>query len=99
MAKNKSVARARARTKGPVGLKDLVGLLPLPKGEDSVSIQRKMRDGQPPELLIAGWKLIKTNNAWCWQEPKTRARYRLEDALALVRSLRAPHVAKGSRRG
>jgi hypothetical protein len=51
----------------------------------------------PTELTIAGWKLVKTNNAWCWQEPDTRARYRLEDALALIRSLRAPHIMKGSR--
>jgi hypothetical protein len=32
-----------------------------------------------------GWRKI-SRNVWCWREPKTRALYKVQDALDLVAS-------------
>jgi hypothetical protein len=37
-------------------------------------------------LIAAGWKKVYQFNPWCWQEPKTWALYKVQDALDLVAS-------------
>jgi hypothetical protein len=37
-------------------------------------------------LLAAGWKKVYSFSPWCWQEPKTFALYKVQDALDLVAS-------------
>lgn len=38
------------------------------------------------DLIKRGWKKLDVTHVWCWQEPKTHAKYTFQDAVDLEKS-------------
>lgn len=40
-------------------------------------------------LFQRDWKAEPISSPWCWVEPETKARYRIQDAVDLVKSVKS----------